>query len=296
MAKSAEPALWKGFVTGSLGSMAGGAASHPLDLIKVRLQIQGEEAAGLNKGVKLSPLGMGKHIIQTQGPTGLFKGLSASLLRQGVYSGTRFGAYDVIKSQLGATKEKPLPLYLKVPAAMSAGAIGAFVGNPADLAMVRMQADARAEPHLRRNYKNVFDALFRISREEGFTAMWTGVRATVNRAVIVTIGQIAAYDQFKQMLLHSGYFGDNIKTHFTASFMAAFVSSAMSHPVDLTKTRLMNMDPVNPPYRGVLDCLIKTSKVEGPLALYKGFSATYVRQCPYVVVTWVVREQLKTVI
>jgi len=293
---SGDPPLWKGFVTGSLGSMTGGAASHPLDLIKVRMQIQGEAAAGAAGGTKLGPVGMGSHILKTQGAPGLFKGLSASLLRQGVYSGTRFGAYDVIKAQLGATKEKPLPVYLKVPAAMSAGAIGAFVGNPADLAMVRMQADARADPKDRRNYKNVFDALLRITREEGFTAMWTGVRATINRAVIVTIGQIAAYDQFKQLLLQSELMGDTIGTHFTASFMAAFVSSAMSHPVDLTKTRLMNMDPKTCPYTGVLDCMTKTARAEGFMALYKGFSATYVRQCPYVVVTWVAREQLKKVI
>jgi len=276
-------------MTGSLGSMAGGAASHPLDLIKVRLQIQGEGAAAVKK---LGPVGMGASILKEQGAKGLFKGLSASLLRQGVYSGTRFGAYDVIKDMLGAEPGKPIPLYLKVPSAMLAGAIGAVVGNPADLSMVRMQADAKSPPELRRNYKNVFDALLRVSREEGVLALWTGVQATVNRAVIVTVGQIAAYDQFKQMLLGTSHFSDTIGTHFTASFMAAFVSSAMSHPVDLAKTRLMNMK--NNEYRGTVDCIMKTARLEGPLALYKGFSATYVRQCPYVVVTWVVREQLKT--
>lgn len=286
-----EQPLWKGFVTGSLGSMAGGAASHPLDLIKVRLQIQGEAAVGGAVAQKLGPVGMGVSIVKTQGVPGLFKGLTASLLRQGVYSGTRFGAYDVIKSMLGSTSDNPLPLYMKVPAAMTAGAIGACVGNPADLAMVRMQADGKLPVEQRRNYKNAFDAILRVSQEEGVTALWTGVQATVNRAIIVTVGQIAAYDQCKQMLLGMDSFDDTISTHFSASFMAAFISSAMSHPVDLAKTRLMNMK--NNEYKGTLDCMAKTFRMEGALALYKGFSATYVRQCPYVVVTWVVREQLK---
>lgn len=288
-----EQPLWKGFATGSLGSMAGGAASHPLDLIKVRLQIQGEAAVGEAAAQKLSPFGMGASILRTQGVQGLFKGLSASLLRQGVYSGTRFGAYDVIKSMMGATPENPLPIYLKVPAAMLAGAIGATVGNPADLSMVRMQADGKLPPEQRRNYKNAFDAIIRVSREEGVLALWTGCQATVNRAVIVTVGQIAAYDQCKQMLLTTSHFEDNLTTHFSAAFMAAFVSSAMSHPVDLAKTRLMNMK--HGEYRGTLDCMRKTAAGEGVLALYKGFTATYVRQCPYVVVTWVVREQLKQI-
>jgi len=286
-----EQPLWKGFVTGSLGSMAGGAASHPLDLIKVRMQIQGEAVVGEAAVQKLSPVGMGLSIVKTQGVQGLFKGLTASLLRQGVYSGTRFGAYDVIKKMMGATPEKPLPVYLKVPAAMLAGAIGATVGNPADLSMVRMQADGKLPPEQRRNYRNAADAIIRVSKEEGVLALWTGVRATVNRAVIVTVGQIAAYDQCKQMLLTTDYFSDTIGTHFTASFMAAFISSAISHPVDLAKTRLMNMK--HGEYKGTLDCMRKTASGEGMLALYKGFTATYVRQCPYVVVTWVVREQLK---
>eukprot|EP00494_Astrolonche_serrata_P026126 UN26387 len=146
---------------------------------------------------------MGGQILKTQGVRGLFKGLSASLLRQGVYSGTRFGAYDVFKNLLGAEPGKPIPLYLKIPAAMAAGTVGAAVGNPADLAMVRMQADGKAPPELRRNYKNVFDALIRVTREEGVLALWTGVQATINRAIIVTVGQIAAYDQCKELLLNS---------------------------------------------------------------------------------------------
>ena len=39
-----KPPLWKGFVTGAIGAMTGSAFSHPLDLIKVRLQVQGEVA------------------------------------------------------------------------------------------------------------------------------------------------------------------------------------------------------------------------------------------------------------
>lgn len=31
---------------------------------------------------------------------------------------------------------------------------------------------------------------------------------------------------------------------------------------------------------------------EGPLALYKGFAATFARQCPYVVITWLTVERL----
>ncbi len=38
--------------------------------------------------------------------------------------------------------------------------------------MVRMQADGKLPPEQRRGYKNVFDGLFRITKEEGFLNMF----------------------------------------------------------------------------------------------------------------------------
>lgn len=40
------------------------------------------------------------------------------------------------------------------------------------------------------------------------------------RAVLMTVGQLSFYDQVKQFLIASGYFGDNFLTHFSASLTA----------------------------------------------------------------------------
>ena len=42
----------------------------------------------------------------------------------------------------------------------------------------------------------------------------------VGRGALVTVGQIAFYEQVKQMLLATSYFHDNVITHFSASFVA----------------------------------------------------------------------------
>merc|ERR1712151_470865 len=112
--------------------------------------------------------------------------------------------------------------------------------------------------------------------------------------MIISCGQLAAYDQAKSLYLGWGA-PDNIGTHFAASFMAAFVASAMSNPVDVAKTRLMNQKAQEgvKSYTGTIDCMSAVVRNEGPLALYKGFGATFARQCPYVVITWVSVEQLK---
>eukprot|EP00448_Togula_jolla_P003892 CAMPEP_0170597972 /NCGR_PEP_ID=MMETSP0224-20130122/15994_1 /TAXON_ID=285029 /ORGANISM="Togula jolla, Strain CCCM 725" /LENGTH=323 /DNA_ID=CAMNT_0010922483 /DNA_START=59 /DNA_END=1030 /DNA_ORIENTATION=+ len=284
---------WKGFAQGSLGAAVGGACAHPLDLIKVRMQLQGEGGATgkLNMGQ------MGMQIVRNEGLLGLTKGVDASISRQLVYSGVRFGMYDVLKNAVGE-EGKPLHMGLKVLCAATAGAVGAFAGNPGDLAMVRMQADGKLPEAERRGYKNIFDAVSKIARTEGVFSLWrTGVVPNMNRATIITVGQLAAYDQCKQLLTYELGAGDTISTHFAASFMAAFIASAMSNPVDVAKTRLMNQrkDAGTQAYTGTLNCMGSIVKNEGPLALYKGFAATFARQCPYVVITWVTVEQLKVV-
>jgi len=287
--KRKAQSMWKGFVQGSVGAAVGGSCAHPLDLIKVRMQLQTEMP-------KLNMVQMGARIFQTEGFFGLFKGVDASAARQLVYSGTRFGMYDVLKQAAGES-QGPISMLAKVVCAAGSGAIGAFAGNPGDLAMVRMQADGKLPVDQRRNYKNIFDAVGKIARTEGALSMWrTGVVPNMNRAAIITVGQLAAYDTCKETLLAQG-FKDGIPTHFGASFMAAFIASVMSNPVDVAKTRLMNQRPElgGPVYTGTLNAMTTMCRTEGPLSLYKGFAATFARQCPYVVITWVTVEQLKKV-
>lgn len=55
---------------------------------------------------------------------------------------------------------------------MSAGAIGSFVGNPTEVALIRMTSDGRLPVDQRRNYSSVFNAIARIYKEEGVAALW----------------------------------------------------------------------------------------------------------------------------
>ena len=56
---------------------------------------------------------------------------------------------------------QPIPLVEKAAAGLTAGGLGAMVGSPADLALIRMQSDSTLPVAQRRNYKGVGDALVR---------------------------------------------------------------------------------------------------------------------------------------
>lgn len=71
----------------------------------------------------------------------LYNGLSAGLLRQATYTTARLGIFQVINAEAIKMNEgKPLPLYQKALCGLTAGGLGALVGTPADLTLIRMQA------------------------------------------------------------------------------------------------------------------------------------------------------------
>ena len=306
---------WQGFVEGGLASMIAGFCTHPLDLIKVRMQLQGEVAAvpalayALNGSVnapvvarKPGPFRVGLEVARLEGVTALYSGVSATLLRQVLYSSTRMGLYELLKHQWqdhGPHEGSGLPLHKKVTAALVSGGFGAIVGNPADLAMVRMQADGRLPKHERRNYTSVGNALSRMVRQEGILSLWTGAAPTVTRAMLVTTAQLATYDQIKDTIVENHLVPEGLATQIVASCGAGVLASVASNPIDVVKTRVMNMKVKPgeaPPYRGALDCAVKTVRAEGPMALYKGFVPTVTRQGPFAIILFLSLEQIKKVI
>lgn len=72
-----------------------------------------------------------------------FPRLSAGLLRQATYTTTRLGIYTVLFERLTGADGTPPGFLLKALIGMTAGATGAFVGTPAEVALIRMTADGR---------------------------------------------------------------------------------------------------------------------------------------------------------
>lgn len=229
-----------------------------------------------------------------EGLFGLYSGLSAALFRQITYTTARLGMFGVLKDAM-ATDGQPLPFHKKAFAGMMAGGVGAVVGTPAEVALVRMTADGRLPVNERRNYTSVFNALARVTREEGITTLWRGTMPTVGRAMVLNIAQLATYDQAKEMILKTGVVGDNIGAHALASTCSGFIATAVSIPLDSAKTRVQNMKVINgvPEYTGMFDALRKTAAKDGVLSLWRGFTPYFLRLGPHTILTFICLEQCK---
>jgi len=230
---------------------------------------------------------MAVKVVRENGFLTLYNGLSASCLRQATYTTTRFAIYGAVRS---LKPNSNLSFFEKITLAAGSGAIGAFVGAPADLVNVRMQNDCKLPKDKRRNYKHAIDGIVRICREEGPKKLFNGASMAVIRGAFVTIGQIAFYEQVKQVLLQTGYFKDNVITHFSSSFVAGAGATLLTMPLDVMKTRMMNAPPGT--YNSLLDCFKDIMKV-GPAGLFKGFMPAFIRLGPHTILMFIFLEQLK---
>jgi len=285
MAQTLEP-----FVCGGLSAMLGSTVIHPIDLIKVRQQV-----STTGKG---SPMSLAVGIVKTEGPRGLYKGLSASLFRQSTYGTARIGFHRSFSDFLVKRNEgKPIPVWQKAASGMASGALAVCIGSPFDVALVRMQNDGALPREAQRNYRNVIDALVRIAREEGVVKLWRGLIPNVARGMAMNTGMMASYDQAKQVASEWTKRDINsLHTSLIASAIAGFMCAFLSQPFDLLKSRLMTQRPdavtKQLPYSGLFDCARKTYVNEGALAFFKGFPAYYARCAPHSMIILMSNESI----
>ncbi|OZJ04927.1 hypothetical protein BZG36_02652 [Bifiguratus adelaidae] len=274
--------FWFGGAAGCLACLV----SHPLDLVKVRMQtVEGAAKDGMVRTIV--------NLVKGEGALAIYDGISAGMLRQASYTTMRFATYEACKNYLSAPG-KTLSTWEMLGCASFAGAVAGVVGNPADVVNIRMQNDGKLPKELRRNYKNAFEGLYRIFRTEGVSALFRGLGPQINKCILMNAAQLTSYDAAKVALLKTPYFKDNVYTHFASSFFAAFVATTVTSPIDVIKTRVQNSAKTGDK-RGMAKMLADTVRNEGFLTLYKGWTPAFVRLCPHTVCMFLIFEQMKKV-
>ena len=141
-----------------------------------------------------------KNLIRDEGIMKLYAGLSASLMRQAIYGTARLGLHRVFTNKLKERNGGSISFFASSLSSITSGALAGMIGNPFDIAMVRMQADGLLPKEQRRGYSNCFTALARITREEGLWTLWRGCLPMIFRAMSMNFGMMASYDQAQRIV------------------------------------------------------------------------------------------------
>jgi len=281
--KAAKP-----FVTGSLSGCFATCCIQPIDMVKVRIQL------GAAEGGSTNPIEVTKKLLKEDGVAGMYKGLSAGLTRQVFYTGARLGLYDIF-TEAAKTPGEKMPFWKTTVCALTAGGLAAVIGNPADLSLIRMQADTMLPEAERRNYRGVGHALTSTVRDEGVAGLFKGAVPTATRAMALNFGMLGFNSLSKDLLKDCGVTGP--AQVFGASAIAGFFASFFSLPFDYVKTQVQKMkpDPVTGevPFKGPIDCAMQQVKIGGITRLWTGFPTYYVRIAPHAMITLIAQDQVK---
>jgi len=286
---------WKGaypFVTGGSAAMMATCIIQPIDMVKVRIQMQ---EVGKGQKIQSNPFTLASNIIKQEGAMTLYRGLSAGLLRQLTYGMTRLGIFQIASQKFKEKGKEELSFGRRVAASVTAGGIGALVGTPADAALVRMQADTVLPLAERRGYKNGADAMIRMFREEGLRGFFSGAAPTVYRGLSINVGMLTSYSYYQKVLEPVTGKGTQ-SNRFIGGALSGWTAATVSLPFDFIKTRLQKQRPDangNVQYKNFVDCARKVAAAEGPMAFYNGYFTYVGRITPHIMLTWVFMDNIK---
>ncbi|KAI9777842.1 MAG: Mitochondrial oxaloacetate carrier protein [Geoglossum umbratile] len=282
------------FIAGGIAACGAVTVTHGFETVKIRLQLQGElqskaETQRLYRGV-LHGVGV---ILKNEGLKGLLRGLGSAYIYQMTLNGCRLGFYEPIRQGLttalynDVTKQS---LGINIFSGATSGILGAAAGSPFFLVKTRLQSYSPFLPvGTQHPYRNAFDGLRQIQNTEGVKGLYRGVGAAMVRTGFGSSVQLPTYFFAKRRLIKHFGMEEGPALHLLSSATSGFVVCCVMHPPDTIMSRMYNQ--TGNLYSGVFDCLYKTVKTEGLLAIYKGYFAHLARILPHTVLTLSLAEQ-----
>ncbi|XP_034109402.1 mitochondrial dicarboxylate carrier [Drosophila nasuta] len=227
-----------------------------------------------------------RRAIRHNGFISLYDGLSAQVFRQCSYGLLRFHLYHKGKEYVDEFN-----FLHKIFVATVAGTIAGIVGIPSEMINTRMQIDRMLSPKIQRNYKHVFHGFYKVCREEGIRALYTGGMYACTRSALATVGQIAVYDQSKILYLRYLKLDEDSKLlHLISSLSAGIICAPLVQPIEILKTLKM---VATSNYLSTK----KQKKIHlmrfGFRGLFRGFTATICRMVPNTIILMLVYEELR---
>ncbi|KAI9826327.1 MAG: hypothetical protein M1832_000244 [Thelocarpon impressellum] len=276
-------------IAGGGAGMMEALACHPLDTIKVRMQLS--RRARMPGAKKRGFITTGAEIVKRETPLGLYKGLGAVVTGIVPKMAIRFTSFEWYKSLLADKKTGAVAGQSTFLAGLAAGVTEAVaVVTPMEVVKIRLQAQhhSMADPLDIPKYRNAAHALYTVVKEEGVGALYRGVSLTALRQGSNQAVNFTAYTEFKQILqnMQPAYHEKELPSYQT--MVIGLVSGAMgplsNAPIDTISETAVSR---------IVTIARDMFKQEGFHAFYKGITPRIMRVAPGQAVTFTVYEFLK---
>ncbi|KAI1291903.1 Mitochondrial thiamine pyrophosphate carrier [Halotydeus destructor] len=277
------------FLAGATSGFVTRAIVQPLDVLKIRFQLQVEPISSSSQTSKYTGMLQATRVmIAEEGIAALWKGhVPAQCLSIG-YGAFQFSGFHLLTElyakHIGYDKKTQPIIHFICGAVSGLSATGA--SHPFDV--VRTRLVGQGEPKL---YANQRDAFKHIVSTEGYRGLYRGISPN-----LLLIGPQAgaiflSYNALKTLWDES--MPSAILNGWTESLVCGALSGlfgkSVVYPLDSVKKRLQvqgfeqarSKFGYTPKYKGLVNCVTKVIKYEGILGLYKGFYPSLVKAAFY---------------
>ncbi|EDK46837.1 hypothetical protein LELG_05018 [Lodderomyces elongisporus NRRL YB-4239] len=282
--------------------------THPLDVIKVKLQLSHMNMASPRTQPLQSILSVIRRMDndallltkQNHRPKAVnllfeyYRGIVPNLLGNISAWGIYFTLYAEFKTQI-AFQNDTLTYFTS---STLAGITTSLLTNPIWVLKTRILGGSRAQPD---SYKSVLDGVKQMLRNEGIQSFWKGAVPSMFQVFQASL-QITIYDHLKNYVLPSpkttNMQANDVKLNLTlttwqylyTSATSKIISSLIMYPAQVVKSRIQNSHG----HLGIRQVVhILYYKEGGYFAFYKGLSANIVRVLPATCITFMVYENVK---
>ncbi|UPR02549.1 mitochondrial substrate carrier protein [Chloropicon primus] len=315
---------WKAAVSGAISGAVSRTLVNPLDVIKIRFQIQREGTVKMAKTARGKYVGVTQAlgcIVREEGVRGLWKGTVPGLLLTVPYCAVQFLALETFRSafqrrRIGVEGDNREVLSMDRTMSFAGGAFAGVAATAASYPfdLLRTTMAAQGVP---KQYPTVFHAARGIVAQRGvFRGLYAGLGATVVEIIPYAALQFGLYDIFtaaydrhvhaavgspseggtgKKVAVDWSYL---VSKPFVCGLASGFIAKFATHPLDVVKKRYQvaglkrsatygkGFGVKEVAVLGIFRLLTKTVREEGLQGIYKGVTPSLLKAAPSAAITF----------
>ena len=286
---------WEHLVAGISGGVISTLLLHPLDLIKIRLEVN--DGSGKKSPSYRGLVDAFSTIGRQDGFRGLYKGVSPNVWGAGASWGLYFFFYNALKRYYQAgDPNTSIPPGVNILVGTLAGVSTLCLTNPIWVIKTRMclqlpgQVNASGQPVLM--YRGMFHGLTSLYLEEGLRGLYKGFLPGLFGVSHGAL-QFMCYEQLKQQYcsMYSIPLSSQLSTghYLTLAALSKLFAATTTYPYQVIRARLMDQQS---DFQGTYDVVRRTFLREGWRGFYKGLSPNLIRVMPATCITFVVYEKM----
>lgn len=217
-----------------------------------------------------------RHIVETEGPRALFKGLGPNIVGVAPSRAIYFCTYSQAKAIANQHLTPDTPL-VHISAASSAGFVASTLTNPIWFVKTRLQLDGQSV--------TAVQCIKRIYAQSGIRGFYKGITASY-MGISETVVHFVLYEGVKARLM-AARAGDGPPSErrsprdflefMVAGAFSKTIASCIAYPHEVARTRLREEGDK---YRSFWQTLHTVWKEEGHRGVYRGLATQLVRQIP----------------